>query len=1097
MRFGNLNRSNLLKNGYDGLRGLSTIMDDKQFEIKLLKKLRTPLFRSFFVTTPSEFQSGFRSKRSNFRFRTLEQEVIALKYQLKYSNALIAKYISLRDEIQEVILCGNYDAALHLLETLRRDTGTSYWYVQCKLSVLSEMGDDTETLNFYESLSRDVESEVEQRDLDIAFESAVKSRTAERNNAVFEAILEGLPNSGEASALEFLFRFNANKVKNEDYKDILQYIYPCNAIDKYFVLGRLAKLSFVREKLECVALNAYLEITDDLGDRNAANISTLVAGTGSFSEPDAAFVEISDRYLEGNYLEVIKLCEDYLVKYPMMSNAYEFYVNSIINSEGTCSFKEGTLLNSLINCIHAFIKGRGSVPFSSLERLYQQFQFLDCMQIIHLISIKKNICHEKSSVQKLYRYLDVEITPRNPFRHEGEAQGSLAARFASSDTESIKQLEVPDYRKSKWVADEYFYDGIWEDALAHYNLIKNKVPIHLKDEVFAKIVFCLIMLEEGNDVVNFISESYFEDSRSLCKLPKAMVFQKLENMDNLTFGRLNLVIAYFLLIGDNYTEHQAISLHLKDYLENIGVKYPSELHPDSQKIIFLLDKVCNMSILEGLGLYKSVNARLLDRVKILSNLQDELKETSAWTEEQDLLLLKYTNNLCVKKLGKGKLHVDKESIFVIAKDKLESRYSELQEALKLEHDNKNVKQVTVSKDESLKVISDSKVRNLLTYFMFEVRDIYTRDPTFGLDCSLNVDIRHNHIEPVIRSVFEKNDLICKKANRSYLDNDFIEENFRTSLTHDFYIKLQNCFKEFSEKVDTYLATVKTGYMKISRDEKVDPYSLFHFIVESDDINKLESLVRSGSTYTEIIHWIIDCLERKALGLLQAGRAVILRTMPLEFDEFIKSVKLFSNKLGKNAYRIQDKIVIAKKELNERLIEISQRLDFVQSAGENFILRTPCFEAQNFVQQLYPKVHVSMKYDNTHDVFLNGKNLAQFIRIFVIVFENAVKRRKRGDKSEIVVSCSHEEEKTNLVISSESGEIDKDKLALINKEVNNINYLDKANRENNSGFYKIKRILERDLSIVNHIELASAGSNFMVTLSFASKKLRVENENSIS
>lgn len=1087
-------RDSFLKNGFEGLKSLSTIKDDLQFEIKLKRKLRTPLFKSFFVTSPSEFQSDFRASRANFWFPTLEKEVIALGCQVEQSTRIINIFINLKEDIQSKILHGKYDQALKLLETLKLETGMSYWYVQCKLSVLSEKGDETQALKFYENLFKGVESELQQRDLDIAFESAVKSRTAERNNAVFEAILEGLPDTGEAAALEFLFRFNADEVRKDKYLDIFKYIYPCNVIDKYFVLGRLAKLSFVRGQLDCVALKAYLKVSESLDDRNAINLRSLITGDGVFLESDKAFVEISDFYLEGKYQDVIKLCEIYLLQYPCMSNIYEFYINSIINTKKNLTFESGSLLFNLITQIYMYLKERGNISFSHLDRLFQQFQFLDCVQIIHLINIKKNICHEKVSVQNLYRYLDVEITPHNPFRYSGIAQNSLTSKFSNSNTESIINLGLPEYRKSKWIADEYFYDGIWDNALSHYDQIKDYVPIHLKDEVFAKIIFCLIKLYEGDKSVDFITESYFDDNRSLCKLPKSMIFSELEDIDNLTFGRLNLVIAYYLLIGENYTEHQSISLHLKDYLDELGVKLPSELHPKSPKTVFLLDKICNMSVLEGLGIYKSVNERLLDRVKIISNLQDELKENKAWAEEQDLLLLKYTNNLCVKNLGKGRLHVDKESIFAIAKERLANRYNELMDYIGLDCDD-SYKQVELSRDNSVKVITNSKVRNLLTFFMFEVRDIYTRDPTFGLDCSLNVDIRHNHIVPVLRSVFEKNDLICRKGESDYIDNHFIEENFKTSLKKNFYIEIQSCFKSFSLKVDQYLAKVKTGYMKISRDEKVDPYSLFHFRIENSDIDKLEALVRSGSTYTEIVQWIIDCLEYKAHMLMNEGKAVITNTIPLELDDFIKEIKLFSNKLGKNAYRIQDKIVIAKKELNQTLVEISQRLDFVKSAGENFYLRTPCSEAQEFVQKLYPKVKVSMDYRTTFDLMFNGESLAQFIRVFVMLFENAVKRRKVGDESEIVVACSHTKNETKLVIGSDSGEIDNDKLSLLNKEVNNIDYLDKANRENNSGFYKIKRILEKELSIKNQITLSSEGSCFKVSLIFDSKSMRVENENS--
>lgn len=121
-------RDSFLKNGFVGLKSLSTIKEDLQFEIKLKRKLRTPLFKSFFVTSPSEFQSDFRASRANFWFPTLEKEVIALQCQVEQSTRIINIFINLKEDIQSKILHGKYDQALKLLETLKLETGMSYWY---------------------------------------------------------------------------------------------------------------------------------------------------------------------------------------------------------------------------------------------------------------------------------------------------------------------------------------------------------------------------------------------------------------------------------------------------------------------------------------------------------------------------------------------------------------------------------------------------------------------------------------------------------------------------------------------------------------------------------------------------------------------------------------------------------------------------------------------------------------------------------------------------------------------------------------------------------------------------------------------------------
>ncbi|MEE2026108.1 hypothetical protein, partial [Alkalimonas mucilaginosa] len=396
--------------------------------------------------------------------------------------------------------------------------------------------------------------------------------------------------------------------------------------------------------------------------------------------------------------------------------------------------------------------------------------------------------------------------------------------------------------------------------------------------------------------------------------------------------------------------------------------------------------------------------------------------------------------------------------------------------------------ISVTQKDQKIVRTDRKAFNLALFLMLEIRDIYTLNPIFGLDNSLNVDIRHNGIVPRLRSVFEKHDLLCRQVNGEYLDNEFIEDCFKASLTNSYYNKLQEAFRAFSKSVNDLLIRIKNNYMQIGTDDLSSIDSLFKFTFESDEVHMMLSLIKSGSTFDEIVKWNINSLDRKAEQLIQAGKVIIVDLLPTKVDSYFKDLKLVSNDLRNNAYRVNEKISLAKTDLISASNEVSCWLDFVKSSGEHFDINVPVLEALNFVQNLFPKVVVTTTHGAITSNIYDGRHLKSFIRVFIMLFENSVSRRNFERKCELVIGWEEKQDWSTLIVSSLSKNIDLERVQEINGTVNNINYLNKASRDKNSGFYKIKKIFEQDLNAQSKIELLADGHSFTVNIEFFNKNL---------
>jgi hypothetical protein len=1073
--------------GFLGLVQLNHENAPEEFHKLIIIKCRNPIFKTYLYSNPQHYKTFIRRDINSYRFTHLWQELAVWSTQIiqfkdKINNFLISKEI-----VENNILLGNNNLALQELEVIKESVGLSYWYVQTKLSLLSMMENDSEVLKIYKHLFKDSNRPVEERDLDILLSNASKDRTVERNNYSFEAIIEGL-GSDEGKALEFLFRFEPLKFQEEDFSAICEYLFPANIIDKYLAFSRMAMVCLAKNDDESEVVQSYISLDGYISDYKIRNIKRLTEGDLSLHDEDKAMVDICDTYMYGDFNKVIEKCEGYLMKWPHLSNAYEFYVNSLIALDKENIFPDGSLLNQIIISMQRFILGRGEISFSILSRTFQQFNNFDLVSLVKLIELKNNICHDQYHVSALYRYLDINGSTFNPFRSEFPDKNSVSYIIANSEFDVIDTLSIPQYRKLKWNADKLFSNEKFELALESYKAI-DQCPMHLKDEIRAKIALSMIKSGDCQSTVNYITDLYFEDPKNVWKLPKELLFKEINESELIDFDSIDTVICIYLLLKDNYTEHQAISLYLKDYLMQFKIKFPSELRPSCPKQKFILLNICDLSILEGLNIYHSNNEKILDRVKILSTLVMEDNEEESVKEELDLMAHQYTKNSCVKKLGKGKLHVDQSRVFAAAKKALNPVFNDL--CIELEKEKQIVpqeaKESISTKQNNQKIVrTDRKAFNLALFIMMEVRDIYTLNPTYGLDNSLNVDIRHNGIVPRLRSVFDKHDLLCRQLDGEYLDNDFIEECFKASLTNAYYGKLQDAFKDFSKSVNVFLSRIKNSYMQIGTDDLTSIDSLFKFTFESDEVHKMLSLIQSNSSLDEIIKWIINNLDRKAEMLIEAGKVIMVNLLPTKIDKYFKELKSVSSDLKRNAYRVNEKISLAKIDLISTTNEVSCWLDFVKSSGEHFSISVPVLEALNFVEKLFPKVKITLSKRNHISNIFDGLHLKNFIRVFIMLFENAVSRRKYNNTCELNFDWIEVKGESKLTVTSISKEIDLIKVKEINDTVNNISYLEKANRDNNSGFFKIKRIFEQDLITKNSIYLFVKDETFNVEINFTNK-----------
>ena len=196
----------------------------------------------------------------------------------------------------------------------------------------------------------------------------------------------------------------------------------------------------------------------------------------------------------------------------------------------------------------------------------------------------------------------------------------------------------------------------------------------------------------------------------------------------------------------------------------------------------------------------------------------------------------------------------------------------------------------------------------------------------------------------------------------------------------------------------------------------------------------------------------------------------------KFLDDLRELKSTLKSISVNKYKSSLSLVI--NDLEMKMKDVSEWLDFSEVVGENFKLDVAVYEAENFIKSIFPNVNLRITFEDTADLLLNGKLLDSFVHMFILLFENASKKRRNSDKLEIEVSViSIDVDNIKISIANEYSEIDQAVIDKINSEINSSEYLHNANKEKSSGLFKVKKILEIDFQSENEIYLSCDEGKF--------------------
>lgn len=1091
----NLTKKNIRTNFLEEINDLKKIVYLQNFKSAMNKKLNSPIFQSMFYPNNTLFNDNFRISNRTLNESDLSKELYICILKINKNTSFLNQCLKIKADFERLILHGQVENADNLLEEIRRISGLSYWYLENKLALLANNEDKNSANSFYKEIVSKNLSSIEKRDFDLLFNKSQGNIPSDRIDFSLDSLKDGLTlTSLDYATIDFLFRFDASKLVN--FERVLRYFGPCNILDIYLTTTRVLYTYHANCKATDEILDAVGSIKG-INDHKWLNFISIVNGEFVISTRENTFLEVCDEYMKGDFKKVISLCEAAFEIWPEMATVYEFYVNSLYDTGSKPKLNPNGLLYQIINSSLEFISSRGQLNISGINKKLYQYVTLDAAQFINLIKSKSSISTEKESSEILYRYMDISSTSTNPFRRNSPDDGSFCYQLLNNESSELVQKELPSYRILKRMADRFFENEDFENAWKCYNKITSH-PLHFKDELLVKRVICLLKRGEIEKAVNQLCDQYFAKDIDLRRFPSEYFLHEIENYSEALPNVIELTIAIYILIKATKGDMHVVALYFDDYMDNNSIDFPSDILPQSKKNRFLLEFVLNTDVLEGIHicrrLYEGPSHLMFDRVLILSALLDseENKEkTNQFKDEISFLGHQYAKNFSLKDLSPGKIEVDRAILTSIATDKYTELFLNILNSLKSEPSLPGL-------DENSDFIGDEKISHRASFtftyqLLLDIRDLYTLDGYYGLDYSLNTDIRHNGIVPVIRSVFERHNLISNKVDGVRIDNPEFEKRYKLVLKPHFYELMQRELRDFSDDVDLKIDNLKTRVIKIITDENGDVERVFNFIISEKTVNKLLSLIDAGSDYDATIKWCFDHLEHLTKESMELGRQVISSGVYEEFSS--KLVKLSQSliRIGRGNEDFLERITLVKNDLKTTLNEVSEWLDFSNRKGEDFTLEYPIHDARIFVEKIFPRVNIKTEIKIGEDpIIYDGRGLKSFIKVFIMLIQNATKYRLLDSESRIFIDISYSDKNVMLKVSNKAKKIDLKAIQRINTSINSFDITTEANKEKGSGLFKIKKILDIDLKIENEIKISANNQFFTVSIKLDDKPLLAGN-----
>lgn len=859
---------------------------------------------------------------------------------------------------------------------------------------------------------------------------------------------------------------------------------------------------------------------------------------------------VADLYFSAKYKKVAEVSSNILKMYPDIQELHSLFVKSVIFISKKVSdyFSEENVLTKILTLMKTMYK-KDSTYTNTRERLVEEFykhsffNFSNCLlqdlysefhfevpkSIILKVFLQGNVISNRSiSIIQNAKPLDnpaLKTTKWYNFVKEALSDIRIELNF-----NNFHQIEL--YVTSKIYIENYSVALDCLNEYANHNCFE-ELPEFVNEWYNRMKIKCLFKLNQVAKATNLIVQEYFRLNKFYDFFYyKDIITELIENDESLAYRDISVPI--FFQITKQTQGHCYDSI--ANFLIHHNLHKPTELVAqvskfDKNSIIFFFEKCCVKRNLEDSPFINSIDALSNERISLLNCLKEINPEKQNKYNEEILNITKEdTIRKAVKHIHESRIFIDTDNIFKI----LNAEISEIFDRYRSLDSQKYSALSAMTFDELfdpnrvdfrfyckekispalLKLyilgepLNDTNIVRvpLIRYTNFillfeDVRDEFIFNEDFGFKSFLSMRIRHGTFSNVLRSVFDKYNLIGSKESSIDEYKEISYWNKENKIQKKFLHGIQEIFKIASRSIDEQI-DLALSWIKVKEDEE-DVFSMFNFNYTEEElkaifINRVGRIDNSGDFITEVFTILYERLELQLNSIQERIGTELASNFIAILDQMETEVlSIYGN--NKRSSIIEEQIIACKTEIQlvtnqvQKWFKVSQS-HYVEEFPIDMILEASI----DYINSINGNILsiATVERDIKCTCKYKGKYFEGFGDMFINIFDNIIKNNKDLiEELKINVMISSKNGQTRIKVSNNlSPKINvkdlKRKIEEIKRNVNNYKDGNMINSfEDGSGYLKICRCISADLEqTIYDVNVEHTHDKYEVQITIQNKNL---------
>lgn len=1024
----------------------------------------------------------------------------------------INKFLNFNQTLENLILKGEYEEGLEILNQIDEEIGTSLYSMYSEFYINENSNNNDENKAIVNNLHDNdadlktrllaefsrvrIESNISSWQYDTSLEQH-KLLYDENNKNFLDYVIYKLEPFGyelPLNHLAFIAAFDSDLAM----------------IDRYFSIKRLLILIILSTEYQDIAtdIHGYFKLIQDNINDSYWNHCTLFDAFEPQPESNRAieYYQIQDLFFLGDYKNVLICCKEVFSRNPNYSECYLFFVQSLLftNSYIDDFIDKETDLIDILNLIKSVLEKNENYTLNReklLKKYYSIAHFDFSYPILEFILNEFRLANPKSvrytnfcfSTPIRYNFykeitnnsLQIQLTDSLSKYSTFAFINSIVKNQSDTSKNSNKTFFCAKISVGYLMSINHYEDALIELNNFYQISTNTDLPDFVATWYIKNSIKCEIILKRYEKAADLIVDYFFKKNVAYDHFYDVKLFESLSESDN-EQGYKNISIPIIFQIYNQ--PNAAIYDSIANFLINNDVEKPSELLKDyrkwdTEKFIFLVEKCFTKENIDDSPFLNTIEALEQERIILLNFLKDiNPTDESRYNEE----ILKITKEASIRK---GLMQIHESRIYVDItglKKNLQLQFNEFFERYL------DLSDITLSTVYSAK-LGDENIADKVAYYFLEpipeillqvydslsdyrtdpnvvkvpyvkylffdiifnsIKEKFVYDEDYGFKSFLSMRIRHGTFSNVLRNVFDRFNLISSKESNS---QDYGEVSYWVKKFPDDgnSVQLQSHLKKFSEQIDLQIDEALAWVKVMSReDDKLS--GMFNFTFSDEQlINIFRNRIGRLSTFSEFIEETFDVMfERLELSLSHLRKRIS--------DALTPNFLLLLNNLQKDVESIsfeENERNLINKEILDCSTEIqvvtAQVVNWFKISKNQYIEEFPLELILNTILDYMNSINqdtltkAELNIVNNCHLRFKGKYFESFGDIFINLFDNIISKNKDIDDAlKVVISIERIDEDLQIIFKNNIAESADKELLDENIEAT-INKIEKYKNEGSS------------------------------------------------